>query len=386
MYAVLNLNRTYHTTPTFSSLLQHTFVEDGKPTQLVRPIFLQLVGVMQQSLGVLYLALVVSMLANIISFSQWMNSVLSTTGSSQQKCTPVVQNHEPPPLQVFPLLKELHAGWQNMETPPLLNKNATGTRSLIVDLGLDGGKEFFVSMANGFEVVGLEPSPVTFPKLAKQCAAIPNDKCVVINDVHKIALPLSRAEGVSYLINAGAGEVDSEMVLHLNGPMSTFSNFTKDSKHSQTVPIIRIDKLIQEDVYLLKIDVQGMEQSVLKGAENLFTNHVVRQLIFEVDSKLASSVGVVFLDLVRLVTRDYGMLCFTTRTDFPGISSYGVHAELAEKFYEAELENCWSSSCVLKQHKRSGPVWWGKFDDFLCINPRKAWSGPVLPQLPPRNN
>jgi len=46
------------------------------------------------------------------------------------------------PLMIFPLLKELGSGWKNMEITPLLRgKEAFGTRSLVVDVGLDDGDD-----------------------------------------------------------------------------------------------------------------------------------------------------------------------------------------------------------------------------------------------------
>jgi len=51
------------------------------------------------------------------------------------------------PLMVFPLLKELKAGWKNGEITPLLKRRATGTRSLYIDVGLNMGEEFF-SLSN----------------------------------------------------------------------------------------------------------------------------------------------------------------------------------------------------------------------------------------------
>ena len=58
------------------------------------------------------------------------------------------------PLIIFPLLNEMGAEWYNMQPPPPLNKRAHGSRSLIVDVGLDAGEEFFFAIENGFEVIG----------------------------------------------------------------------------------------------------------------------------------------------------------------------------------------------------------------------------------------
>ncbi len=51
-------------------------------------------------------------------------------------------------------------------------KNATGARALIIDVGLDKGDEFFLAIANGFEVVGFEANPKSFVYLANKCSEI----------------------------------------------------------------------------------------------------------------------------------------------------------------------------------------------------------------------
>mmetsp|Transcript_8309 Transcript_8309/g.20797 ORF Transcript_8309/g.20797 Transcript_8309/m.20797 type:complete len:211 (-) Transcript_8309:639-1271(-) len=58
------------------------------------------------------------------------------------------------PLFVFPLLKELRSGWSNMQLPPLLQRNATGTGALIVDIGLDAGVEFFTAIETALKLSG----------------------------------------------------------------------------------------------------------------------------------------------------------------------------------------------------------------------------------------
>jgi hypothetical protein len=66
------------------------------------------------------------------------------------------------PLQIYPLLKEMGSGWSNMDVPPLLNRNGSASISLIVDVGLDKGDEFFFAVDKGFEVVGIDANPHSF--------------------------------------------------------------------------------------------------------------------------------------------------------------------------------------------------------------------------------
>lgn len=143
----------------------------------------------------------------------------------------------------------------------MLNKQAFDKRALIIDIGLDQGHEFFLGVKNGFEVVGLEPNPKSFPKLASRCKETVN--CTVI-DLDSTLLPLQREKGQSYLINAGAGSKKDFISMSLTGPASTMtlSNPATNPKKKAQVRVERIDSIIREDVYLLKIDTQRFDQFV----------------------------------------------------------------------------------------------------------------------------
>jgi len=288
-------------------------------------------------------------------------------------------NQSKRPIQVFPLLKELGAGWGNMKIPTLLNKDAKGTHSLVVNCGLDAGDEFFYAIDRGFEVVGFEVNPVSFKTLASKCAMMGDEKCIVINDINSISLPLKRKPNSSYLIFAGVGSKKGKLQLYVNGPISTLAPIDAGNKATLVeVPIVRIDDVIMEDVYLLMIDVQGFEYSALQGASNIFKNFVVRQLIFEVDSKLNSALGNDFMTMLRLVYWEYGMTCFTVRNDFKAPNnhdnSFGAHAERAESLYNDVFKSRWVNDSVKDKNQ-----FWSIFDDFLCINTEKSYDGPVLP-------
>ena len=86
---------------------------------------------------------------------------------------------------------------------------------------------------------------------------------------------------MSYLINAGAGREKDTLELRLDGPIGTFAEM-KTSEHADRamVPVVRADSIVDEDVFLFKIDTQGFDHYVLEGAKNLFEKHTVRQVIF----------------------------------------------------------------------------------------------------------
>ena len=48
-----------------------------------------------------------------------------------------------------------------------------------------------------------------------------------------------------------------------------------------TVPSIRLDDIVKEDVLLLKVDVEGWEWGVFKGAAGLIRDYKVENIIME---------------------------------------------------------------------------------------------------------
>ncbi|KAL3815827.1 hypothetical protein ACHAXA_007469 [Cyclostephanos tholiformis] len=278
------------------------------------------------------------------------------------------------PLMIFPLLKELGAGWYNMQPPPLLQKRAHGSRSLIVDVGLDKGEEFFLAIENGFEVVGFEPNPVSFPALAQKCRSLTTSTCHVLEDPSSQSLPLNRTAGDSYLVHAAVGAVAGELDLFTGGSGSSFQpnpNARNEKSKWKRVPVVRIDDFIREDVYLFKIDTQGFDPFVLQGAAKLFRDHVVRHLIFEVEPLAMTRNKITITETMEMV-QDYGMLCFLERLDV------GLDCEFRGDTVEKFEEMYFSEKNVRgKAEELWAPCW----EDFVCINIEKPWPGAELPVL-----
>jgi FkbM family methyltransferase len=55
--------------------------------------------------------------------------------------------------------------------------------------------------------------------------------------------------------------------------------------------IRRLDDLLSEDIHLLKLDVEGFEESVLKGAQRLLSRKRVKFLLTEVNPELRDQAG-----------------------------------------------------------------------------------------------
>jgi FkbM family methyltransferase len=289
--------------------------------------------------------------------------------------------HNQFPLQIFPLLKEMRTGWANLAVPlPLKREVPKGMRALVIDVGLDKGEEFFYAIRQGFEVVGFEPNPMSFNKLKTLCQNGEGikHKCIVIDDIEKVELPLQRQVGMSYLVHAGAGSKWAQLELSLEGPKGSFAQVDGNSKAKKaTVPVIRIDSVIADDVYLFKIDTQGYDYNVLMGSSKLFQNYVVRQVVTEFEPYSYQqvtghdSVG----PFLKLLQHDYGMICFTDRSDNAKECQY--LGDTVEGYDQVFFKRDGSSSKVASKNKRWAICW----DDFLCLNVGKTYPQDRIPPL-----
>jgi FkbM family methyltransferase len=62
---------------------------------------------------------------------------------------------------------------------------------------------------------------------------------------------------------------------------STNQHLVKDSKVLTQVEKTTLDSILNEEVFLMKIDTEGSELSVLKGAKNLINSKKIKNIIFE---------------------------------------------------------------------------------------------------------
>jgi FkbM family methyltransferase len=257
-----------------------------------------------------------------------------------------------------------------MQVPPLLKRNAENTRALIVDVGLDQGEEFFYAIKQGFEMVGFEPNPVSFKTISAKCNSLEHrHRCEVV-DLATVELPLKRKPRHSYLFHAGVGATRTELGIFVNAQVSTFADIEVNKNRKKVkVPVLPIDLVIDEDVFLFKIDTQGFDHFVLEGAKKLFENHVVRQVVFEMDPYLMNQQGLNIKQTLEML-QEYGMLCFADRNDNQACDYLGDSAEgLNEHFFnniKSEIGGQYTQFC---------------WDDFLCLNIEKEYDGDIPPLL-----
>jgi FkbM family methyltransferase len=157
-----------------------------------------------------------------------------------------------------------------------------------IDVGANIGQNtsaMAVRAASAGHVIAFEPHPLTFEQLQRNVENWRNNNYAPIQ-----------------LQNLALGVEEGEASLQVTGYLSGASLDREGS--GVKVPVRRLDSFIvgEKAVGLCKIDVEGHELSVMKGAQNSFSRKLVRDVIFE-DFKPMPSAVVGFL-------RDYGFETF----------------------------------------------------------------------------
>ncbi len=148
---------------------------------------------------------------------------------------------------------------------------------IIVDIGVNNGwvllnMATIVKDANGF-VYGFEPFPSTFQKCKKNIDMSNVANCKVFN----IGCGDNKGE-VSMIIETETNSGQNRIV---------DKNIVKDSSKMATITISRLDDELYNvgKIDLIKVDVEGFEYSVLKGAAAILKRDKPK-LFIEIDEKL----------------------------------------------------------------------------------------------------
>ena len=157
---------------------------------------------------------------------------------------------------------------------------------------------------------------------------------------------------------------------------------------------MRIDEIIDEDIWLLKVDAQGHEVHALSGASSLLASRVVSHIFTEFAPRLLRDNGAVPRALPDLLW-SYGYACFDVRNgDGPrygrklGRGSVKRAARmprrgpLARTIQRISMSTFaqWTGMPVegMKRNERGEkkPALWaqryGSSDDLACVNLRRA--------------
>jgi FkbM family methyltransferase len=117
-------------------------------------------------------------------------------------------------------------------------------------------------------VLAFEPMPATFAALRENVARWPADRVARV-ELHELAL--SSADGTASLqVPADHAANIGRASLERNGDGASID-----------VRVARLDDLVAEPVDVMKVDVEGHELDLLRGAERLLRDRRVRHIVFE---------------------------------------------------------------------------------------------------------
>jgi FkbM family methyltransferase len=140
---------------------------------------------------------------------------------------------------------------------------------LFIDVGAHHG--YFTCLANslGLKTISIEPDPINYRILKRN-----------------LSINLFRDEGLTYQLGIGERQGRKKFYGFSTG-VSVFRNWSQNvSRRSFEVEIKTLDQLVsanlQSSSFILKIDVEGCEEDVLKGAKNILNLQIPIWVICEI--------------------------------------------------------------------------------------------------------
>jgi FkbM family methyltransferase len=243
-------------------------------------------------------------------------------------------------------LREWQCGHLNHEVPRLLRGGEPGRGRVVIDVGLGfGAEETLGAVENGFVVFAFEPLPANVEAVEGRLTQLIPGRFLVVRlerreqqqpgaqgaggggwRVPELAPPAEPEKGFAFIIHAGLDD-GSRTTAHM--PAAGLPSHTEtvgDSGASDggattvPVPLLKLDDALpawaahgggdRQQALLLKIDTQGWELRVLRGASRLLEERAFRYVLYELSPWLmrrASSGDP--LELVQLLPSK-GAVCF----------------------------------------------------------------------------
>ncbi|CAA0372172.1 unnamed protein product [Arabidopsis thaliana] len=160
---------------------------------------------------------------------------------------------------------------------------ASGKNGIVVDVGANVGMASFAAAVMGFKVLAFEP---VFENLQRICDGIWFNRVASLVTVFEAAAS-DRTGDITF--HKLVGRLDNSAVSEVGARLA----FKSNKEIAVQVKSIPLDKLIppSQPVLLIKIDVQGWEYHVLKGAKKLLSRKPAEApyLIYEEDERLLTA-------------------------------------------------------------------------------------------------
>jgi len=136
---------------------------------------------------------------------------------------------------------------------------------IFVDVGANSGTyTVLASKVVGAKTIAFEPILKTFKRLKKN-------------------ITLNSIENKVTLRYMGVGEKKGYLNFTNDSDTTNKVSFDKNLINKQKVKVIKLDDELKSKNYFLKIDVEGFEMKVIKGAKNLLASNKVKAIIIELN-------------------------------------------------------------------------------------------------------
>ena len=182
---------------------------------------------------------------------------------------------------------------------------------LFVDVGFNIGGVGIVMAALGMQLIGFEPVRANWI-VGQQSIRLNHlqDRAVVHNAaVHYSGQPMLIQHNFSLepngAVNAGQGTLGANP----EGTENQIKAGLVTSGSSEMVDTMRLDDAVQQDVAIMKLDVEGCECHVLKSGNKLFEQHEVHSVFIETDARSSKRCGCTAAFYVEFFTKHGFVAC-----------------------------------------------------------------------------
>ena len=171
------------------------------------------------------------------------------------------------------------------------------TGSLVLDIGANVGvytKIFSNAVGPKGKVIAIEPEPINIKILTSI---------------------FQNSESNVLIVKAAASDKNEKLFLTQNNFNPAGSYISNNGLPIQGVTVDELALNIKIPVSLIKIDVEGLEFSVLKGMENILKNNKKIKILFEFMPKNTMEAGFIPIELLNYLTSyDFKLFCIDEST------------------------------------------------------------------------
>lgn len=233
--------------------------------------------------------------------------------------------------------------------------------SLVIDVGSHDGVDALSYARAGHRVLSFEASPAKVIGIQKRLRGATHGSNVTL--IHAAAS--DHSGNATLWVHSGGGEQGSEQ-----DGLAPASYGVPLGTQPVTVPATTLDESVAADepVLYLKVDAQGHDPSVLRGARQLLRERRVLVLAFEVTPSLAGGVAMYAGAVERLGRRGYA--CFNCACEgVLGLCNPVLQPLGSDVGRELERLERLANRTLAQDSKLGGLPFW---TDFLCT-PMESW-------------